>query len=48
MINYVVHITVSYIERVRNDVGENKPALVIFNEFKGQVLYSGKFSRSAN
>ena len=40
MIQYVTNIIVPYIERVRADIGDNKTALVIIGNFKGQTTKS--------
>ena len=37
MLEYIDHIIVPYIERVRQELDECKPALVIMDNFKGQV-----------
>lgn len=37
MLQYIEHIIVPYIEKVREDVGDNKAALVIMDNFEGQV-----------
>lgn len=37
MIQYVQEIIVPYVEKVREDIGDNKRALVIIDNFKGQV-----------
>ena len=37
MIQYVQEIIVPYVEKVREDIGDNKCALVITDNFKGQV-----------
>ena len=40
MLQYVEHIIVPYIERVREDIGTDKTALVVIDNFKGQVTQS--------
>ena len=40
MLQYVEHIIVPYIERVREDIGADKTALVVIDNFKGQVTQS--------
>ena len=37
MVEYVEHIVVPYIDKVRESFGEETPALVIMDNFKGQV-----------
>ena len=39
MLEYVEHIIIPYVEKVRKDVGD-KPALAIVDNFKGQVTDS--------
>ena len=40
MVQYVEHIIVPYIEKVREDIGAGKTALVVMDNFKGQVTQS--------
>lgn len=40
MLQYVEHIIVPYIEKVREDIGAGKTALVVMDNFKGQVTQS--------
>ena len=40
MLQYVEHIIVPYVEKVREDVGADKTALVVIDNFKGQVTES--------
>ena len=40
VIQYVKNIIVPYIERVRSDIGNKKTALVIIDNFKGEVTLS--------
>ena len=40
MIQYVTNIIVPFVERVRADIGDNKTALVIIDNFKGQTTKS--------
>ena len=40
MLQYVEHIIVPYVEKVREDVGVDKTALVVMDNFKGQVAES--------
>ena len=40
MLKYIECIILPYVERVRNDMGENKAARVIMDNFKGQVTAS--------
>ena len=40
MLVYVEHIIVPYVEKVREDVGADKTALVVMDNFKGQVTES--------
>ena len=37
MVEYVEHIIVPYVEKVRELLGNDKPALAIMDNFKGQV-----------
>lgn len=37
MLQYIEHIIVPYVEKIREDVGSDKAALVIMDNFKGQV-----------
>ena len=40
MLQYVEHIIVPYIDRIREDIGTNQTALVVIDNFKGQVTQS--------
>ena len=40
MLQYVEHIILPYVEKVRETLGDNKPALAIMDNFKGQITES--------
>ncbi len=40
MLQYIEHIIVPYVEKVREDVGSDKAALVIMDNFNGQITAS--------
>ena len=40
MLQYVEHIILPYVEKVRKTLGDNKPALAIMDNFKGQITES--------
>lgn len=37
MLQYIEHIIVPYVEKIREDVGDDKASLVIIDNFKGQI-----------
>ena len=40
MLQYVEHIILPYVEKVQETLGDNKPALAIMDNFKGQITES--------
>ncbi len=40
MLQYIEHIIVPYVEKVREDMGDDKAALVVMDNFKGQITAS--------
>ena len=45
MVQYIESIIVPYVEQVRQRMGEEKPALVIIDNFKGQVLVTATINQ---